>query len=166
MAAPKPLARYREIGIGSEMEELLASGRSLHGSATDSEPTEARQNEDEMASDREYVDLKLAAADARVDTKFAEINGRLDRLNDSIMALSGQVVEARNASASLRSTILTSVIATGVASVLALGALFVSMATYGDAIFSRGMSVRDLVNSVTKEQAERAAQTQPNQSKK
>lgn len=119
-----------------------------------------------MADDREYVNLKLEAAEARTEARFAEMNGKLDRLIDSVSAsrealreqismtqaaVSRAEADARSEYRSTRTTIIVTAFATG----LALAALMVSVMTYGDAIFSRGMSVRDVVNAITKEQAEK-----------
>nr|WP_129545695.1 hypothetical protein [Methylorubrum zatmanii] len=118
-----------------------------------------------MASDREYVDLKLEATEARTEARFVEMNGKLDRILDSFSAANANISDAksevqalknetRDAYRSTRSTIIITTISTAVA----LAALLMGVVTYGDAIFGRGMSVRDVVSSVVKEQADKATQ--------
>lgn len=118
-----------------------------------------------MASDREYVDLKLEAAEARTETRFVELSGKLDRIIESFDATNKSIQTAREESVkfrdevkqeykSTRSTIIITVLSTAIA----LAALLMAVVTYGDAIFGRGMSVRDVVSSVVKEQADKAVQ--------
>ena len=97
---------------------------------------------------REEIDAKIATSEARTDTKFARLEGKLD-------LVLGQATAAHEAARGLKTTI----IATGLGTVLALAALLMAVVTYGDAIFSRGMSVRDVVKAVAQEQAERVAVT-------
>jgi hypothetical protein len=62
-----------------------------------------------------------------------------------------------------RNLIIGTIVGTIVVAAIALGALFAALASYGDAIFGRGMSVRDVVQSVAKEQAELQRQEQQRQ---
>jgi hypothetical protein len=102
---------------------------------------------------REEIDAKIAAAEARTDTKFARLEGKLDLVLAEASAARQEASIARdNARQESRGTRAT-IIGTGLATVLALGALLMSVMTYGDAIFSRGMSVRDAVKAVVQEQA-------------
>ncbi|WP_156648361.1 hypothetical protein [Methylobacterium sp. Leaf108] len=109
-----------------------------------------------MASDREYVDLKLEAAEARGEARFVEINAKLDRLLESSEHSRVEIATARSEVRqdyrSTRNTVVVTTIATG----LAISALILAIMTYGDAIFSRGMSVRDVVAAAAKEQAEKS----------
>lgn len=114
-----------------------------------------------MASDREYVDLKLEAAEARNETRFMELNAKLDRIIEggeaSRIELASARAEVRQDYRSTKSTVIVTTLATGIA----LSALILAIMTYGDAIFSRGMSVRDVVSAAVKEQAEKAQPSQP-----
>jgi len=40
---------------------------------------------------REEIDAKLAAAEARTETRFTELNGKMDRLADSIAVLGSTI---------------------------------------------------------------------------
>ena len=126
-----------------------------------------------MASDREYIDLKLETAEARAEKRFAEINARLDRVLDglavsqsAITATKTDVATSRSeASAEARSTRVTIVITT-IATGIALASLLLAVMTYGDALFGRGMNVRDVVTAAVKELAERQpAATTPSPAK-
>lgn len=121
----------------------------------------AAADHDQMATDREYVDLKLEASEARAETRFVELNGKLDRLIEIAGSTRADLdlvrTEVRNDYRSTRAA----VVITGISIFLALSALLLAVMTYGDAIFSRGMSVRDVVNSAVKEQADRASNTRP-----
>lgn len=116
-----------------------------------------------MASDREYVDLKLEASEARLDARFVELHGKLDRVifefenyNKNISEIRAEAQAQRGEVRSEYLSIKTTIVITGVATAIALAALLMAVITYGDAIFGRGMSVRDVVSAVIKEQSEKA----------
>lgn len=98
-----------------------------------------------MATTEELADAKIAAAEARTDTKIARMEGKIDLLVAKLDALGAQQSNSKNL---LLTTILT------VAA--ALAALIIGIATYGDALFSRGMQVRDVVHSVISKQAQQS----------
>lgn len=148
------------ISSGDNVSEMWPGIRQREPASVD--PVIMGRSETKMASDREYVDLKLEAAEARSDARFLELSGKLDRVADSLAVIASQMSESRSEIREVRNDVRadnkstrTTVLATALASVLALGALLVSMMTYGDAIFSRGMQVRDVVSATVKEQAEK-----------
>lgn len=117
---------------------------------------------------REEIDGKLEASEARTDTKFAKLEGKLDtliatisgkfdNLNAEIASLRGDIGKSHAYNQSTR-WILVSMI---VASAFAIAGLGISLATYGDALFSRGMSVRDVVRSVIVEQQDQQRRDTP-----
>ena len=121
---------------------------------------------------REEIQAQIAASEARGDTKFAQLEGKIDVLMANIQ--SGFAAATKDAAASVRaSDELKSAVreskwvlfGTTIGAAIALAALFVGVITYGDAIFSRGMAVRDVVQSVITENASHAAKeiTKPKQ---
>ncbi|MBB2963764.1 hypothetical protein [Methylobacterium sp. R2-1] len=123
---------------------------------------ETAKADSRMATDREYTDLKLEAAEARGEARFIELNGKLDRIIDSLSATANSLSTAREEARALRDEVRqdyrstrTTIIVTVFSTAIALAALLMAIVTYGDAIFGRGMSVRDVVSSVVKEQAEK-----------
>jgi hypothetical protein len=92
-----------------------------------------------MPTEQELVDAKLAAAEARTDTKILRFESKIDALAKDV----GEHRRDRNL-----------IIGTIVVAAIALGALFVSMATYGDALFGRGLAVRDVIQATIKETLE------------
>ena len=115
---------------------------------------------------------KIAAAEARTETKGARLEGKIDTLaatvvgridamrddlHDQIEAVREDVGKSDQYNRDTRLALL----GTFVAGIIALGALIVGMATYGDALFSRGINVRDVVQSVIKEQQEIQRREQP-----
>ena len=99
---------------------------------------------------REEIDAKIAASEARGRIDIVRFEGKLETF---AATLSGKMdalqTSTRDAAAYNRGT--RSVI---IASAFALAALIVGMATYGDALFGRGMNVRDLVQAIAREQQE------------
>jgi hypothetical protein len=101
-----------------------------------------------MTTEGEVRAAEIGAAEARTDTKIVRLEGKLDLIAKDIVALAVQVSEQR------RDRNL--IIGTIVVAAIAVGALFVAMATYGDALFGRGMSVRDVVQTTVKETLEQS----------
>jgi hypothetical protein len=120
-----------------------------------------------MPNTDESTDLKIQASEARTETKIVRLEGKIDTLSSTLAGKLDSMAINVNA---LRSDISKSdqynrdsrllIMGTIVVAALALGGLVVAMATYGDALFGRGMSVRDVVQAVIKEQ-QAAPQTSP-----
>jgi non-ribosomal peptide synthetase component E (peptide arylation enzyme) len=94
---------------------------------------------------REEIDAKLAAVEARTETRFTELNGKIDRLADSISALGSTVASLKSDIADVKAdnrytrwTIIVTVIASALA---AIAALWVTQANLL-AAFSAGIAVR------------------------
>lgn len=90
--------------------------------------------------DERIIDLKLAAVEARTETKFAQLIGKLDLiaerlggLNTQIVAIDGKVEKVDAHTRSVRSTIIATVIGTGIA--------VAALAWGGVQIFQGGMGV-------------------------
>jgi hypothetical protein len=89
-------------------------------------------------------EAEIAKSEARTDTKIAPLEGKLDTLSATLV---GKIDALANDLAWSRRTIIMTIIG----STAALAGLLVAVMVYGDSIFSRGMSVRDVVQSVTKD---------------
>ena len=94
---------------------------------------------------REEIDAKLATVEARTETRFTELNGKIDRLADSISALGSTVASLKSDIADVKAdnrytrwTIIVTVIASALA---AIAALWVTQANLL-AAFSAGIAVR------------------------
>jgi len=105
---------------------------------------------------REEIDAKLATVEARTETRFTELSGRIDRLADSIATLGSTIrIELENVKsdiAGLKSDIVAlksdnkytrwTIVVTVVASALAaIAALWITQANLL-AAFSAGIAVR------------------------
>lgn len=108
---------------------------------------------------RGEIEARIGASEARTDTKFARLEGKLDLVLAEAVAVRAEAVEARREARNEGRGTRTAVVVTGLATVLSLGALLMAVVTYGDAIFSRGMSVRDVVKAVVEEQRQQAKPT-------
>jgi hypothetical protein len=108
--------------------------------------------DEEMPTEGELTDAKIAASEARGETNIARLEGKIDTLTATIVGKLDAVSEKMSADHEYNRT--TRWVMVGLA--VAICALIVGMATYGDALFGRGMNVRDLVNAVVKEQQDAA----------
>jgi hypothetical protein len=112
------------------------------------------QRKSPMPNSDELVDSKLEAAEARTDTKIARLEGKIDVLTATIVAKIDSLKDNVTTSHQYNRDTRLVVLSTFIVGFLALAGLFVALATYGDALFGRGMSVRDVVQAVIKEQQE------------
>jgi hypothetical protein len=97
---------------------------------------------------REEHDAKLAAVAAQTDTKIARVEGKIETMTATIVGKL-DTVDRRLAAHSQDRNLIIGTIGLGV---LAVIGAFIALATYGDALFGRGMNVRDVVQAVLKEQ--------------
>ncbi|NUJ81427.1 hypothetical protein HUN39_15620 [Methylocystis sp. FS] len=114
---------------------------------------------------RDEISAMIAASEARNETKLARLEGKIDTLTATITAAINANAAANTAQNEAIKEKISSgeqynhdsrwiLIGTVLTSAFALGALAVALATYGDALFGRGMNVRDVVQAVVKEQQE------------
>jgi hypothetical protein len=104
-----------------------------------------------MAASDDLTDAKIGKASAETDTKIARLEGKIDTLSATILAeLRGVRDDVRNADQYNRGT-RWALIGVMVTSAFALGALGIGLVTYGDAIFGRGMNVRDVIQATVKD---------------
>ncbi len=110
--------------------------------------------QDKIAASEARTEARVARLEGKIDTLVATIGGRIDVLGSKIDALGDKASAAQADSRETRSAISESrrwVIGTIIVVGVALAGLIVTMATYGDAMFGRGMNVRDLVQTTIKE---------------
>lgn len=110
-------------------------------------------NGDDMAAPtREEIGAQIKASEAGTETKIVRLEGKIDTLTATIVgkidSLKEDVTQANQYNQGTRWVLF----GTFIGGVFALAAVLVTLASYGDAIFSRGMSVRDVVSAVIKEQ--------------
>jgi hypothetical protein len=99
---------------------------------------------------REEIKDKLATAEAKTETRLAKLESQVAL---GIVDLKGQIGLLANDIAAVRRdkwVLLGTIAAVGVG----LAALIVGLATYGDAMFGRGMNVHDVVRATIKETLE------------
>ncbi len=105
-------------------------------------------NEAPKAMPDDLTDAKIAAAEARTETKIARIEGKIDTMGATLGAKLDVVSDKLAEHARDRNLILGTI---ALAALAVIGA-FIALATYGDALFGRGMDVRDVVQTVIREQ--------------
>jgi hypothetical protein len=88
---------------------------------------------------REEIDAKLATVEARTETRFVELSGKLDRVVDSISSLRGEVGAVRTDNKFTRLTIIVAVVGSVIAG---LAALWVTQSNML-ASFSAGIALHD-----------------------
>jgi hypothetical protein len=102
---------------------------------------------------REEIQAQIAASEARGHTRIARLEGKIDTLAATVVGKIDALQNDLHKSDSYNRDTRLITIATIVAAAIAVGGLVVAMATYGDAMFGRGMNVRDIVQTVLKENA-------------
>ncbi len=122
-----------------------------------SQPAALEAHGDNMANQDELTDAKLQAVEARTDTKIAHLEGKLD----TIAAVLGGKLDTANERLTERGRDRNLILGTIVLAALAVIGAFIGLATYGDALFGRGMNVRDLIATTTKETLEQVRKEQP-----
>lgn len=104
-----------------------------------------------MATESELRAAEISAAEARGETKIARLEGKIDTAVATLLgemhAIRDDVRQSDQYQRDTRWVLLVSVVTVG----LALGGLAVGLVTYGDALFGRGMNVRDVIQSTIKD---------------
>ena len=106
-----------------------------------------------MPTSDDLTDAKLGRAAAETDVKIARIEGKIELVSATIVGKIGELSTKVDDQRRDRNLIIGTI----VVAALALGGLVVSMATYGDALFGRGMSVHDVIQSTVKSTLEQVA---------
>jgi hypothetical protein len=106
-----------------------------------------------MPDSDKLTDGKIEAVEARTDTKITRLEGKIDVLTATIVGKIDSLKDDVSKSDQYNHDTRWVLISTFVVGVFALAGLLIAIATYGDALFGRGMSVRDVVQTVIKEQA-------------
>ena len=100
---------------------------------------------------REEIDAKIDKSNAQTETKIVRLEGKIDTLSavlvGKIDSLKEDIQKTDNYNRDSRLIIVASIFA----AVIALGGLFVAMMTFGDALFGRGMNVRDVIETTVKD---------------
>jgi hypothetical protein len=119
------------------------------------------QRKTPMPGSDELTDAKIEAAEARTDTKIERLGGKIDvlsttivgkieSLKDDVSKLKEDVSKSDQYNHDTRLVLISAIVGVG----LAMAGVIVAVATYGDALFGRGMNVRDVVHAVITEQQE------------
>ena len=103
---------------------------------------------------RAEMEAKFEASEAKTDAKFARIEGKIDVIATMLSGKLDSLGEKISAADSYNRDTRWVILGTVVTSAIAICAIIIGIVTYGDAIFGRGMSVRDVVQTVVKEQQE------------
>ncbi len=115
-------------------------------------PVGAQASGAEMAEPtREEIKAEIAASEARAATKIAELTGELRTLNASLGAKIDAVGEKVGTDIDYNRATRWVMVGLIITVAFALAGLIVAMATYGDALFGRGMDVHDLIQATVKE---------------
>ncbi|KAB2701349.1 hypothetical protein [Brucella lupini] len=92
------------------------------------------------------VDAKIAAAEARTDTKFAEMMGELRVISGKLEHLDENYRETRKSISSVKTTVLV----TAVTTIIAIGGLFYTALQYGNSMFSAGLDTQTIAEQSAK----------------
>jgi hypothetical protein len=164
---------HTSVGSSDVGDSVQAMGSAVLATAVN----EVKYEDEAMAGPTHgEVDAKIAAAEARGKIDIARFEGKLETLTATLVgkieilqtSLSSKVedvqksiVEADKYNRDTRLFILGTIVTSALALLTLLGALIVGMASYGDALFGRGMDVRDVVQEIVQEVQKRGAIAQP-----
>jgi hypothetical protein len=120
-----------------------------------SEYQDFRREDHKMATPQDdLTDAKLEAAEARTDTKIARIEGKIDTAVATLLGELRGIRDDVHKTDQFNHNSRWILISTIVASTLALAGVGIGLASYGNAMFGRGMDIRSLVQSSVKETIE------------
>jgi hypothetical protein len=105
------------------------------------------------------VHAEIAASEARSETKMVRLEGKFDTISATILGKLDAVSEKMTADHEYNRSTRLVIVSTVAGVAVALAALVVAMATYGDTMFGRGMNVKDVVQAVIKETGDRSSAT-------
>lgn len=145
---PKPL-KTNSVDVDRLLHEIRIR-RAIYPEVSMSDPT------------REEINAMIAASEARNETKLTRVEGKIDTLTATITAaINANAAAHVSQFEALRDKISAAdqynrdsrffVIGTVLTSAFAVAGLVVALATYGDALFGRGMNVRDVVQAAVKD---------------
>lgn len=102
----------------------------------------------------DVIDAKIEAAEARTDTKFAQVIGELGKIGTRLDHVESGMRDTRDSVSALKSAMIV----TAVGSVLAIAGLFYAALQNGNGMFGTGLNVQ----AISDHSAQNAiAQTQP-----
>jgi hypothetical protein len=104
-----------------------------------------------MVTQDEFTEAKLSAVEARTDTKIVRLEGKLETLSATIISRFDQLSEKLSADQDYNRNTRWFIIGSALTSFFALAGLLVAMMTYGDALFGRGMNVRDVIQTTVEQ---------------
>lgn len=124
---------------------------------------------------REEIDAKITAGESRTETKLVHFGGKLDLvvakidsmvekfdfMVDKIDSLGVQVREERKERVADGKNTRTAIIITVISSMITMFIGVVIILQFGDQMFSRGVSQRDVAISILKEMQSSGAHDQP-----
>ena len=122
--------------IHAEFDRLWDRIVKLEASASTFSGKQGQVN-DMTSPTREELDAKIAASEARTDTKFAELLGEIKAINATLSSV--QMMTAGTKSA---------IVATGVAVFIGMAGLVIGMLAYGGSTFYNGTVIGDMIEKV------------------
>jgi hypothetical protein len=102
------------------------------------------QRKSPMPGSDEFTDKKIELVEAHTDTKVERLGGKIDTLSATL----GTKLDIVNQRLADQTKDRNLIIGTIVVSAISIAILLIGLATYGDALFGRGMNVRDVVHAV------------------
>lgn len=96
-------------------------------------------------------ETKLARLEGKIDTLTATLSGKIETVSKDLDFLRNASERSDQINRETKSSLSKLIITTALSSVFALAGFIVALATYGDALFGRGMDVRDVVKTAVEE---------------
>jgi hypothetical protein len=160
--APERQASWANLLLATRNAALASSKPAEHSASADhaskpggkimaDNPTREEMKAQIDAS-KASMETLVTRLEGKIETLVATIGGRMDVLASKIDALGDKVSAADAYNRGTRAWVIGTVITVG----LALGGVIAAMLSYGDSMFGHGLEVRQLVQTMIKEQQSQA----------
>jgi hypothetical protein len=149
VAAPKQAA---EDYLASPERAPRTSHAPEHGGNIMADNPTREEVKAQIDASKASTETLVARLEGKIDTLVATVGGRMDVLASKIDALGDKVSAADAYNRGTRAWVIGTVITVG----LALGGVIAAMLSYGDSMFGHGLEVRQLVQTMIKEQQTQA----------
>lgn len=123
------------------------------------EPAPQSKGQKAVMPNDELTDAKIAAAEARTDTKFAKLDGKVDLLLERIASLSASTAALQASSTAIQTEVRsenrstrTTIVVTAIATVISLFFGIVTLLAWGGDEFGRGIEIQSLLRSLAREE--------------
>jgi hypothetical protein len=154
--AAAPQVQYDRLSQSANTSTSILTTSVFIDQDTFYRPTVSQDSNKMSDPTREEIQAQIAASEARGEIKMVRLEGKIENLGTLLVGKIDSLKDDVHKTDSYNRDTRLIVVATIVAATIAIGGIVVAMATYGDALFGRGMNVRDVIQTTVKDTLEQA----------